>query len=740
MPFFLNPFAFTGLAAIPILIGIYYLRNRFKRRVVSSLMLWDGIIKSNEGGQKKDRLQLPWMFFLELFGLVALAFAATQPFVKTSSSRIPATIVLDDSYSMLATPTGNSNRSGADDQTGVSDLGKSVRDRVIESLMEMSKSNTYEFDLILAGQSPRRLGEKNITDSAALTAALDEWTCEQSSSNLFEAVEVVKKIHGPEHRILVCTDQAPADKAIVESDSRLRWISFGKPMDNTAITFASRKQVLSDTGAGEKLLVRIESFSEDPTQPTKRRVNSSIKIIDAENNRTVVESPFQLTADTKKEIILELPESVAKRDLRLEIDADTVTADNQLFLLAEEPIEIDVYLNLDDVFFEKIWKDALQVIPNVKINEASPSVCDIVITDTEFVLQPEQWHIFCPPQKAPVAFAGPYAVSAEHPLVKGLPIRGAIWAADADKREITQSNLAPKPNAPSASPKSLVPDSNPKNKKANGANADSGKSKPNRKGSNRIDPPSDQDAAEPEIPKNESGENNSDTSPDMPSNSRIRSVIRAGQTGLIIDHQLSQLRRRIELNLQPKYSTVSSSQPTWIVLIVNLIEWRKKYAHGPEFVNTWQNTQSARFPLDTETISLTGPDQSTKVIPVINGLAQIEMIQGGLWNAKIESSRSNPEPEKSSKEENSEIKSDEENKVNSQTNSETEQQTTEWKWSFYPLSARESNLQKAETTTIDNWRELDVNYRSIYQPAAWLLGLLAFGLFITAFVFQHQAK
>ena len=122
MPFFLNPFAFTALAAIPILIGIYYLRNRFKRRVVSSLMLWDGIIKGNEGGQKKDRLQLPWMFFLELFGLLALAFAATQPFVKTSSSRIPATIVLDDSYSMLATPTGNSNRSGADDQTGVSDL------------------------------------------------------------------------------------------------------------------------------------------------------------------------------------------------------------------------------------------------------------------------------------------------------------------------------------------------------------------------------------------------------------------------------------------------------------------------------------------------------------------------------------------------------------------------------------------------------------------------------------------
>lgn len=740
MPFFLNPFAFAGLAAIPVLIGIYYLRNRFKRRVVSSLILWDGIVKSNEGGQKRDRLQLPWMFFLELLGLLALAFAATQPFFKTTSNRIPITIVLDDSFSMLAI--------SPDDEATTTKI--SVRDRVVETLSEMAKSNTYEFDIIAAGQKPKRLSEENITDSAALTSTLERWTCQQSSSNLFDAMEMVKKVHGAEHRILVCTDQPPENQDVVESDSRLKWISFGKPIENTAITFASRKRVLSDEGEGEKLLVRIENFSGNPKQATKSTANSSIKIVDTESESTVVASNFQLASDSKKEIVLDLPESVAKKNLRIEIDSDAVAADNELFLLAEKTIEIDVYLNLDDAGYEKIWMDALQVIPNVKINQSVPSDCDIVITDTEFVLQPEQWHIYCPPQLRPVPFAGPYAVSMEHPLANGLPIRGAIWAADASKNETmkiepdSKSDLKneeknqPKPNE-SQKPKTS-PSKNEPPKSAND-DKDSEPSDEN-KSSNQPD--------DSNSPKNESDERKkSDSASEATAKStrdtRSRSVIRTGQTDLVIDQQLSQLRRRIQLNLQPKYSTVSSSLPTWIVLVVNMIDWRKKFVHGPEFVNTWQSTQKLRFPLEAETITLTRPDEQTDEVPVINGMVQIDMQQSGVWSAKIESSGTSPkmktgQTSSKSTSENNETESNQD--PSSETNSEENVQTTkpqsEWKWSFYPLSARESDLQNAETVTIDNWRELDVKFRSFYQPTAWLFGLLAFSLLVIACLFQRQ--
>lgn len=727
MPFFLNPFAFAGLAAIPVLVGIYYLRNRFKRRVVSSLILWDGIVKSNEGGQKRDRLQLPWMFFLELLGLLALAIAATQPFFKTTSNRIPVTIVLDDSFSMLAI--------SQDDKDGAL---TSVRERVIKTLSEMAKSNAYEFDIIAAGLKPKRLSEEEITDASALISTLEQWTCEQSSSNLFDAMEMVKKVHGGEHRILVCTDQPPENQDVVESDARLKWISFGKPIENTAITFASRKQVLNDEGTGEKLLVRIENFSGNPKQTTKSTANSSIKIVDTESESTVVASNFQLASDSKKEIVLDLPESVSEKNLRIEIDSDAVAADNQLFLLAENSNEIDLYLNLDDVGYEKIWMDALQVIPNVKINQSSPSDCDIVITDTEFVLQPEQWHIYCPPQVRPVAFAGPYAVSLEHPLANGLPIRGAIWAANASKEEKTK-----------AEPNSRSDLENEKENQSKTNDPQEPKTAPskNEKDENGAKPSDDNTPKDAKRGKGtgQAIESNEKSTRDI----RSRSVIRTGQTDLVIDQQLSQLRRRIQLNLQPKYSTVSSSQPTWIVFVVNLIDWRRKFVYGPEFVNTWQNTQKLRFPLETETITLTGPDDQSDEVPVINGMVRIEMQQSGMWSAKIESSgtssrietkqnSSNSTSDSSTENDGAEPNQDPSIEGNSGNKVQEKKPQTEWNWSFYPLSARESDLQKAETVTIDNWRELDVKFRSFYQPTAWLFGLLAFSLLVIACLFQRQ--
>ena len=40
LPVFLTPWALAGLVALPALAVIYYLRSRFRRQPVSSLMLW----------------------------------------------------------------------------------------------------------------------------------------------------------------------------------------------------------------------------------------------------------------------------------------------------------------------------------------------------------------------------------------------------------------------------------------------------------------------------------------------------------------------------------------------------------------------------------------------------------------------------------------------------------------------------------------------------------------------------
>ena len=52
LPLFTYPLAFAGLAAVPVLVAIYLLRNRYRRRPVSSLMLWEDPRHSAEGGTR----------------------------------------------------------------------------------------------------------------------------------------------------------------------------------------------------------------------------------------------------------------------------------------------------------------------------------------------------------------------------------------------------------------------------------------------------------------------------------------------------------------------------------------------------------------------------------------------------------------------------------------------------------------------------------------------------------------
>ena len=102
IPFLTYPLALFALATVPALAAIYLLRNRFRRRQVSSLVLWRFRVQAKSGGAKIHRLELPLLFFLELLALVLLVTAATGPHWKLPQSARPLIVVLDDSFSMRA--------------------------------------------------------------------------------------------------------------------------------------------------------------------------------------------------------------------------------------------------------------------------------------------------------------------------------------------------------------------------------------------------------------------------------------------------------------------------------------------------------------------------------------------------------------------------------------------------------------------------------------------------------------
>src|SRR5256885_4422730 len=89
-------------AATLALVAIYFLRNRFRRRPVSSLMLWREAREAREGGTKIRRLHTPLLFFLEMAAIILLCVAASDPQIRMTQGTRPLVVVLDDSFSMTA--------------------------------------------------------------------------------------------------------------------------------------------------------------------------------------------------------------------------------------------------------------------------------------------------------------------------------------------------------------------------------------------------------------------------------------------------------------------------------------------------------------------------------------------------------------------------------------------------------------------------------------------------------------
>src|SRR6185295_6238736 len=136
------PLALLGLLAVPALVAIYWLRNRSRRQVVSSLMLWMDQRQLKEGGLLVDRLQTPLLFFLELLSILLLVLAAAGPIVRAGHGTTPLVIVLDDSFSMLS--------GGAD----------SPRHRAEEAVKKKLRGEHYSaVRIVLAGDAPQMLGE-----------------------------------------------------------------------------------------------------------------------------------------------------------------------------------------------------------------------------------------------------------------------------------------------------------------------------------------------------------------------------------------------------------------------------------------------------------------------------------------------------------------------------------------------------------------------------------------------------
>lgn len=387
------PFGFAALAAVPLLLAIYLLRNRFRQFYVSSLMLWGIQRRHKQGGLNLDRLQTPLLFILELMIFLLLAMAAAGPLLRSKSDTRRIVVVLDDSFSMLAK------------------ADTTCRQAAVEDLKRYFKvSGPFQVSFIRAGLSPTVLA-RDVDNMAQVSSVLDRWQCFSPTADLDKALTLAGEMTDQKARILIISDHPPQG---LEGETQFEYRTFGRPLTNVGFLYAERTR----TGDQDRCILTIGNFSNTPAM-----VNLTIQSLDG--GTRLYEKQIDIQPTEPYQMIFEPP---GKVDLVASINDDALAIDNRVILLNPDYQQVRVAVDLASSRLAESITNVLDVIDAARQANQTPHllITDKSLPDTVDVL-PWTLQIQSDPNSA--AFVGPFIIDRNHPLTDGLDLQGVIWSA-----------------------------------------------------------------------------------------------------------------------------------------------------------------------------------------------------------------------------------------------------------------------------------------------------------------------
>lgn len=244
--FFLTPlFLALGLLAVPILI-LYMLKLRRREVEVSSVLLWQKLLRDREANAPWQRLKRNLLLFLQLLLLALLVIALARPFLAVPTvARGTLIVLLDASASMNATDLQPTRFEAA---------RASVRE-LINGLAADSRMS-----LILVGRQPAVLasasGDKetlrNALNAAAVTQGPSDWEAAFALAGGAARAGLLN-----ETRIIIFSDGGlPPNLPPLPGD--VRYVPLGSSADNLALEALS----LRPTGSGPQLFARVANYGD----------------------------------------------------------------------------------------------------------------------------------------------------------------------------------------------------------------------------------------------------------------------------------------------------------------------------------------------------------------------------------------------------------------------------------------------------------------------------------------------
>ena len=332
------PWALWFLGAIPIIIMMYILKQKFEEREISSVYLWQQVLKDIEVNTPWQKLKKNLLLLLQLLAAFLLVFALADPFVNLRGSDYANLIVVIDN-------TGSMNASY--DQTTRLEKAKDLA----EALVKNSATGT-QITLISASSHPK-VELNNTIDKLEAVRKIKAIEMTNASGNVNDAVSMVKAM----------SKQALTYKAVFYTDSNVNLeglngevVGVAKAVDNVSL------DMLTHAVKDGKLQLLIRATNHGSTDVTREiTIYGNEKVLDIKS--------LELKAGETKSILSE-GDTKSISYLYAELsENDGLINDNVVFdVVKPSQLQKVLLVSQSNLFIEK----AFSIIDNVELYKSNP--------------------------------------------------------------------------------------------------------------------------------------------------------------------------------------------------------------------------------------------------------------------------------------------------------------------------------------------------------------------------------
>lgn len=227
---FQYPYALFALLAIPVLIIIYILRNRYKEETAPSTYIWEISEKFLKKKNPLRKIEHLITLIVQILAIFFMAFTLAKPTITLKGQADNIVFVLDASASM--------NMYNAKTNSGLSNENKKTRfveakEKIMETVNDAAKGS--KFTLILADEEPGYVC-KDISDSTQFEIYLNTATASEISCDLVKPLEMAQQLlsSGVDNKCIVASDKSFTNVIDNKQDN----LEFIDVSDDTSINYA----------------------------------------------------------------------------------------------------------------------------------------------------------------------------------------------------------------------------------------------------------------------------------------------------------------------------------------------------------------------------------------------------------------------------------------------------------------------------------------------------------------------